>query len=648
MIPDGFLGKNWIGRCLGIGLILFFGLKPCEAATLTWDGDTTTPGLQDGPGNWDTTSTNRWWTGANYQFWNNADDDIAVFGVGTNDAGTNVSLAAAITVGGLVFNPPGSGIYTIRQGTTTHPLTLAGTPTITANADAVISAVIKGVSFVKNGSGTLTLAGSPNYPNTYSGPVTVNAGTLLLDKSTSTTVINPSIEGDLIINTGAVVRLGHNDQIVDAATVTINESTLDMSNYTEVVGQTILAGGAILGSGGTLSNSANVFDLRSGTVTANLAGVEGLTKSTTDPVFLGGTNNYLGDTTVSAGTLHLGSSLAIPAGAGRGNVYVYDTIDLNGNGVVMNSLSGNGLVTNSAPGAITLTIGSTNPPPGTFDGSIVDGAGTVALTKISNNTLTLTANNTFSGPVTVTGGTLALSGGACISNTAAYVLAPGATLDVSSLNNPTLALNSGQTLSGSGLVNGGVVVNAGAGLAPGTGAAVGTLTINGNLTLAGGCSMKLNAATLTNDSVAGIANLTIGGTLTVTNLVGTFASGDTFALFAAAGYSGAFAGVTLPPLPAGLFWNTNSLASGVISVTGTVVAQPKITGVAVSGSGLVLTGTGGPASAGYSVVTSSNVSMTLTNWALLGTNQFDAGGNFSFTNAAPPVQTRQFYRLRVP
>jgi autotransporter-associated beta strand protein len=329
---------------------------------------------------------------------------------------------------------------------------------------------------------------------------------------------------------------------------------------------------------------------------------------------------------------------------------VYSSLDLNGYGAAMNNLAGNGLVTNSAAGAVTLTVGSTNPAPGTFDGTIADGPGKVALTKISNNTLTLTAGSTFSGPVTVAGGTLALTGGASISNTAAYVLASGATVDVSALSDPTLYLNSGQSLAGTGTVNGNVTLNPGAAIGPGTPVATGALAVSGSLNLNPGasCLMKLNKSALTNDSISGMTTVAFGGALTVTNLAGTLASGDTFTLFNAMNYTGAFAGVTLPPLAAGLNWNTNNLAGGVISVAGTLVAQPVITGIFASGPNLVFSGTGGPAGSNYSVVTTSNLTVKLTNWTLLATNQFGAGGNFSFTNIISPAKPQLFFRLRVP
>jgi len=60
-------------------------------------------------------------------------------------------------------------------------------------------------------------------------------------------------------------------------------------------------------------------------------------------------------------------------------------------------------------------------------------------------------------------------------------------------------------------------------------------------------------------SVAG--TLTYGGTLSLTNLSGTLAAGDSYKLFSAGTYGGTFARLS-PATPAtGLIWNTNTLAT---------------------------------------------------------------------------------------
>jgi hypothetical protein len=141
--------------------------------------------------------------------------------------------------------------------------------------------------------------------------------------------------------------------------------------------------------------------------------------------------------------------------------------------------------------------------------------------------------------------------------------------------------------------------------------------------------------------------LTNGGTLIVTHIGATaLAAGDSFKLFNAASYSGAFAKVVLPPLPAGLGWNTNSLnTNGTLSVM--VVAKPCIASAANSGNGFAFTGTGGVANVNFYLLGSTNLSTPVSNWTRLLTNQFDNGGNFSFTNALNPIWPQGFYLLQL-
>jgi hypothetical protein len=103
-------------------------------------------------------------------------------------------------------------------------------------------------------------------------------------------------------------------------------------------------------------------------------------------------------------------------------------------------------------------------------------------------------------------------------------------------------------------------------LAPGANG-TGSLTINNSLSLAGTLAIGINKSAGTVESVQGISSLTCGGTLTVTNLAGTFAAGDTFTLFSASSYSGSFSSISLPPLPSALQWNVSNLGvKGTISV----------------------------------------------------------------------------------
>jgi hypothetical protein len=100
----------------------------------------------------------------------------------------------------------------------------------------------------------------------------------------------------------------------------------------------------------------------------------------------------------------------------------------------------------------------------------------------------------------------------------------------------------------------------------------------------------------------------------------------------------------LPPLADGLLWDTNTLVtSGTISVV--VLTPPLISGIQMSGAGLVISGTGGAASWPYLVLTATNLANP--QWTPVATNQFDAVGNFTITNVIDPGQPQTFYQLQL-
>ena len=128
----------------------------------------------------------------------------------------------------------------------------------------------------------------------------------------------------------------------------------------------------------------------------------------------------------------------------------------------------------------------------------------------------------------------------------------------------------------------------------------------------------------------------------VTNVGATpLARGDSFKLFNAASYTGAFANVVLPMLPAGLGWNTNSLnVNGTISVI--VTGVPVIGAPQISGNGFVFAGIGGVAGANFYLLATTNITQPVSNWTRLLTNQFDISGNFNFTNLMDPAASQDF------
>jgi hypothetical protein len=66
---------------------------------------------------------------------------------------------------------------------------------------------------------------------------------------------------------------------------------------------------------------------------------------------------------------------------------------------------------------------------------------------------------------------------------------------------------------------------------------------------------------LTNDSIHSLSQITYGGTLKLDVSGGTLSTNDTFKLFSATTYAGAFANVVPVFLSVGLAWDTSTLAT---------------------------------------------------------------------------------------
>lgn len=143
--------------------------------------------------------------------------------------------------------------------------------------------------------------------------------------------------------------------------------------------------------------------------------------------------------------------------------------------------------------------------------NVLSGAG--PLNKIAAGRLILQAQNSFTGPTTISIGQLVLGPNATISGTPSLTLNPGTTLDVSALPGG-FSLASGQTLAGSGVVLGDVTAGAGATVVPGT--SIGTLTFSNALSLTNGTLPFELAGDTTpgagiNDLVSVAGNLSLGG-----------------------------------------------------------------------------------------------------------------------------------------
>jgi autotransporter-associated beta strand protein len=216
-------------------------------------------------------------------------------------------------------------------------------------------------------------------------------------------------------------------------------SSLDMKGGTLDLGETTVNKFISLTNGGTIQNgtiqrtSVTGWTLQDGTISANLnttgSGAINITKTGAGSLILSGTNNYIGTTTVSGGSLQVGN------GGTSGSL---------GSGNVVN----NGSLLFHRSDAFTVT-------------NAISGSG--SLTKLGGNSLSLSGNNSYTGATTVSSGTLIIDSGASIASNSLTSVGSGAHLKV---NGTAGAVSVAGTLSGSGSV-GAMTLASGATLAVG-------------------------------------------------------------------------------------------------------------------------------------------------------------------------------------
>jgi autotransporter-associated beta strand protein len=460
--------------------------------------------------------------------------DLAIFSINTVNTAQIVQLGGNRTAMGLAFQGTNTATTTLLGGGTNQKLTL-GTSGIVVNSGA--GAVTLGSS-TSGQNVTITLSGAQTWTNNSANALTLvnaitNGGYLLSSNGTGDTAINGAIDGNggLTKSGAGTLTLGGANTYTGLTTVsagtleygvtnalstggiTVAGGTLDLNTFNETVGAVTLASGSITGSTGVLTGTS--YNLtNTGSVSAILAGTAALTKTGAGTATLSGTNTYTGVTTLSAGTLSVGS---IGNGGVAGNLGQATNAASN---LVFNGgtlqYTGADATTNRN---FTLNAGTT----GTFDittnNLTISGASTAttgALTKIGAGTLTLAGNNLYTGLTTVNAGTLKLGKAGALGTTGTgTTVNSGAVLDLGGQVIGTEAL----TLNGTGISNSGALINS-----SGTAASLsGTVAISTNSSIGGSGNLTLSGV------ISGSGSLTkVGaGTLTLNGTVANTLSGMT-------------------------------------------------------------------------------------------------------------------------
>jgi hypothetical protein len=182
------------------------------------------------------------------------------------------------------------------------------------------------------------------------------------------------------------------------------------------------------------------------------------------------------------------------------------------------------------------------------------------------------------------------------------------------------------------------LVNQGGAIAPGS--SPGQTHVSGDLTLQAGSSLEFELGTQS-DTIVVDGDLTLGGTLNITNLTGFGLGAYTLIT-----YDGALSGsLTIGSKPAGYDCFVDTSTPGQVQLV--VVTAPAFQSIQAVGDSVIMGGVG-PTNISYRLIASTDSALALNLWTPIATNAFDTNGQFFITNLIDPNQLQTFYRLRVP
>ena len=476
-----------------------YGMSTFDNVSITgqqyWDANGAVAGAGTTPtGTWSTNAA--FWTadatGAQATTnWTNG--SAAIFSAGSDATGTfTVTVSGAPKVNDLTI---GEGTPTITGGA----LNFSSTSGIDTGAGTLtINSIIAGGGFTKLGMGTFNLnAGTVNQSNTYTGDITIAGGLLSVGGGTAFAG-DGAIRGDVQIYSGAMLRLGQANVMVNSSLVTVNSGgTFDMNNFAEAVGY--------LAGGGAVSNNTAGLTLDLGSTpqlfSGVLSGTGGLTlrgNNGSGTQNISGLNTYTGGTTVNAGTLNFfgnqsavsgdlqvgpsatstatvsiaaGATMVVAAGkqirVGNNTGSGTATATLN----IWGNLTNNGTFYDGRPGVVNVNLGATwiqndamsiNGQGGYSSSLALDAATT--LTYAGTNLIGVNPSSTSSGSATLTmaGGLFTTGRGfsnniATSTGAANLIFSGGSTLKLSA-DVPALFATAGSTNTFQ-IGNGGLIID---------------------------------------------------------------------------------------------------------------------------------------------------------------------------------------------
>jgi fibronectin-binding autotransporter adhesin len=547
------------------------------------------------------------------------------------NADFNMNLAARMMFGGA-WNLGGGtrNVTTLRAVTSTNAVIAGGNTTWgLGTVSTVTSSVTNGTLRVSrdpaaaNPYVSFRLASNPTFFN--NAGLTLGSGVLATIGNGDLTNASPANLVTLTLESGSVLALGETAVSRNATVSSLAGGGLVANLNNTATPGTYLAtltinGGALTGAS---DFSGRIVDVDTNVTGASVWGTTAFAKLGATTQILSGSNSYTGPTFVGGGALRINGNQSAATGP----------VTVNGA-----TLSGHG----SVGGLVVVTNGGALQP-----GNNLPGRLTLATNLTLNNGSRLvleigglTSPAPFQSGSTnhdliIAGGNVTLGGGLFVSLVNAFT--PAAT------DNFVVVTNLG-TLSGSftNLINGRVAVTN----LPGGSFQVVTTANSVILT-----NYQVLQAAFTATPTNGLAPLNVAftdlSTGAITNRFWDFGDGFTTnstATSIAHTYTVASTNLVRLVVTDGLTDSTNSL----VIVVSVISQPPLISGVNVAGTNLVLVGTNGTAGTDCFVLAATNLTLPLTNWAVIATNQFDINGTFRYTNPISPVVPRQFFRLQLP
>lgn len=467
------------------------------------------------------------------------------------------TATVAVVTDGFWNLASGNRSETIAALTMTAARIATGSGTLTVNGNVTTNASATGTSI----SGQLNLGGATR-------TFDIAEGAAAIDLDISAAISNGV--GGLTKTGGGMLRLGGGSAF--GGPVTINAGTLIIDGN-GTIGSLAGGGSVVLGTASTL----NVGGGSSTTFSGSISGTGGFTKSGAGMLTLSGAPTYTGNTLVSAGTLALNSGIASAAGS----LTVNAPGTLQARTTVNRAIAGDGTITATG----SLTIGDPSSTAGfAFDGTLAVGSNVVTLADADAAQLGSATTLGASGRLDALNGAILASGRSITAATSASAGISGNLTNNGTVNGPTI---SGQSLALLGDVNGvgnytGNVRFSGQ-LSPGLSAAAVSLE---NFQLDPTTTLSIELGGVNAGAEFDQLNFTgtglLDGTLSV-SLINGFnpQPGNAFTFIQGGALSGAFDAMNLPPLDPGFSWSYSQTANAAMLA---VVPEPALTSLLAAGA----------------------------------------------------------------